>query len=87
MQSYPNWLNNGMPLRPAGNEAAEVNLPGVCQSGTNSNLSTSMYKIVMTVPHSGNEVTIQYGDAGGAVNDTCNRSWSIDNLKVSVLRN
>ncbi len=85
-QSYPNWYGNGSSLSPAGANSQNTQLPGVC-SLTNLPNGTSLYKILATVEHSKEKFTLYCSDAGGTANDTCTRSWSIDNLKVSVLRN
>jgi len=85
-QSYPNWLGNGTPLSPAGKDAEDINLPGTC-SFISSLRGTSRYKFVTTISHSADSFVLNCNDAGGNVNDTCQRSWSMDNLKVSVFRN
>ncbi|MES2003078.1 MAG: hypothetical protein V4450_01055 [Bacteroidota bacterium] len=86
MQSYPNWLGNGSPLSPAGCNAMNTALPGVCSLVSNAR-GTSRYQIVTTIQHSASSVILICNDAGGVFNDTCQRSWSLDNLKVSVLNN
>ena len=83
-QSYPNWLNTS--LSAAGADAQNTNLPGVC-SLVSSIRGTSLYRIVKTIEHSANSFVFTCGDSGGTFNDTCTRSWSIDNLKVSVFKN
>ncbi len=85
-QAYPNWLGNGSPLSPAGADAQNTNLPGVCTLSNQAG-GTSMYHIISTIPHSGTGFVLTCSDAGGQVNDTCQRSWSIDNLKVTIFKN
>ena len=85
-QAYPNWLGNSMPLSPAGADAFNTNLPGLC-SLISSSRGTSMYKIVRSIAHSNKIFQLACSDAGGIHNDTCTRSWSMDNLKISVLKN
>jgi hypothetical protein len=85
-QSYPNWYGNGSSLSPAGSNAENTNLPGVCTL-TNVSNGTSLYKFSVLVDHNINKLSLECSDSGGSANDTCYRSWSIDNLKVSVLRN
>ncbi len=85
-QSYPNWYGNGSSLSPAGANSQTTQLPGVCSLTSLPN-GTSLYKILATVEHSKDKFTLYCSDAGGTANDTCTRSWSIDNLKVSVMRN
>lgn len=84
-QSYPNWFNSG-PTYPAGNQAQEIYLPGLCSLKDNKR-GTSKYKIVHTMQHTTKTVKISMSDAGGNKNDTCARSWAIDNLKISALKN
>lgn len=85
-QSYPNWLGNSSPLSPAGRSAINTDLPGGC-SPINSAHGSSLYRIISTIPHNAQTVTISCSDAGNFFNDTCQRSWSIDNLKVSAFKN
>lgn len=85
-QSYPNWIANGIALSPAGRDAEEVYLPGTC-SFTNATRGTSRYRIITTISHNNADFVLRCNDAGGINNDTCTRSWSMDNLKVSVFKN
>ena len=85
-QAYPNWYNNGSPASPAGNQAQEIYLPGLC-SKKNSTRGTSVYRIVHSLQHSKKTVKLDLSDAGGARNDTCSRSWSIDNIRIITLEN
>jgi len=84
-QAYPNWLNSG-PTFPAGNHAQEIYLPGVCSLKDNKR-GTSKYKIVHTMQHQSKTFHLSLSDAGAVKNDTCTRSWAIDNLKISALKN
>ena len=85
-QSYPNWLGNGSALSVAGNNAQQIGLPGIC-GNVASEKGTSYYKIVQTFSHKQSDFTLQLSDAGGNVNDTCNRSWSVNRLTISVYHN
>lgn len=87
LQSYPNWFGNGSSLSPAGADASNLNLPGTCNPVNISSWGTSKYRIIQTIAHSEKNFVLNFSDAGGTANDTCRRSWSIDNLKVSVFRN
>jgi hypothetical protein len=84
-QAYPNWLNSG-PTFPAGNHAQEINLLGKCSLVSNQR-GTSKYRIVHTMQHALAGFDLSLSDAGGGKNDTCTRSWAIDNLKISTLKN
>ncbi len=85
-QSYPNWLGNRTPLSPAGKNAIEVNLPGICNR-VNSKRGTSMYRLITTLSHSKDSFQLTFSDAGGNHNDTCQRSWSMDNLSINLIHN
>jgi len=85
-QSYPNWLGNGSPLSPAGANAYTTNLPGACRLATSAH-GTSMYKMVKTILSNGNTFQLQCSDAVHPFNDACELSWSIDNLKITTIRN
>lgn len=79
-QSYPQWLNNG--LSPAGANSQTSSLPGLCGHG-----NTSMYRMISTLSHTDSTFSLQFGDAGSGQSDTCSRSWSVDNVRISVFRN
>jgi hypothetical protein len=85
-QSYPNWLGNGSPLTAAGSDAVNTNLPGICTLVSSTN-KTTMYRIISTIQHSNSTFAFTCSDSGGTPNDTCTRSWSFDNFKVSVFKN
>jgi len=85
-QSYPNWYGNAALLSPAGANAQNTDLPGTCSLVTRSRAS-SMYHIVISATHSNSSFILECNDAGGVANDTCTRSWSMDNLKITTLKN
>jgi hypothetical protein len=84
-QAYPNWVGNGSIEYPAGNQAQEIYLPSPC--GKNVARGTNHYKMIQSMAHTKTSIKFDISDTGGALNDTCNRSWSIDNLKITVLNN
>jgi len=84
-QAYPNWFNQ-VPTSPAGNQAQEIYLPGFF-SKQNNIRGSSHYKIVHSLPHTKSTFELVLSDAGGERNDTCSRSWSIDNIKIVTLEN
>lgn len=85
-QSYPNWLGNGSSLSAAGADAFTSNLPGACRL-INSPHGTSMYKMVRTFLHSNSSLQFSCSDAGNYFNLPCDRSWSMDNLKITAIKN
>ncbi len=84
-QAYPNWLGNGSALSHAGANAYQLKLPGVCNT-VNTAYGTSLYKMEKTMAHSDSTFLINLSDAGNPVNDFCGRSWSIDNIKISTIK-
>ncbi len=84
-QSYPNWLGSGSP-GPAGRNAADIELAGACAL-SGSARGSSRYRIISTVPHTSENFSFIASDAGNFFNDTCKRSWALDNVKVSVFNN
>lgn len=84
-QAYPNWVGNGSIEFPAGNLAQEIYLPSPC--GKNVARGTNYYKMIQSMAHTQTSFKFDISDVGGALNDTCNRSWSVDNLKITVLNN
>ncbi|MBI2283781.1 MAG: hypothetical protein HYU71_08750 [Bacteroidetes bacterium] len=85
-QSYPNWIGNGSALSPAGVNSETTSLPGIC-SLINSPTGSTRYRIVTTIQHTASTFDLDCNDAGGVFNDTCQRGWSMDNLKISVFKN
>ena len=80
-QSYPNWIGNGSPLNPPGANAFSTNMPGACNL-INNPKGTFHYKMEFTEYHSDEKLKIDMSDAGEFFNLNCDRSWSIDNLKI-----
>jgi len=85
-QAYPNWLNGGAALSPAYSDAFTTHLPGVCRLASSSH-GTSMYKIVRTILHTDSTFQLQCSDAVHPLNDDCELSWSMDNLKITTINN
>jgi hypothetical protein len=85
-QSYPNWIGNGSPLNPPGANAFTTNIPGACIWVSKPN-GSSMYKMERTEIHSDSTFTLACSDAGEFFNLNCDRSWSIDNLKITLINN
>lgn len=85
-QSYPHWLGNGSSLYPATSGAYTNNLPGACILSGNPH-GTSLYKIARTFLHTNSTFDCACSDAGDYFNLPCNRSWSMDNLKITLINN
>jgi hypothetical protein len=86
MQAYPNWIGNGSALNPPGSNAFDLNLTGACRNISKTN-GTSYYKMERTVMHSDSTFIFAGSDAGAYFQLNCDRSWSIDNMKISVIYN
>lgn len=86
MQAYPNWIGNGSALNPQGSNAFNLNLKGACRNINKAN-GTSHYKMERTIIHSDSTFTFAASDAGAYFQLNCDRSWSIDNMKITVIYN
>lgn len=81
LQSYPNnypFQNN------PGAGSGNFNLPGLCSTGA----KTSLYRIERLIRHSGGRVSITFEDflkQSNVPDKLCDESWSLDNLKISVV--
>lgn len=85
-QSYPNWIGNGSVLSPSGANAYTKLLPNACLQAS-VNLGTAEYKIEQTLQHNSKTFQLILSDAGQFFNQPCQRSWSIDNLKIELINN
>lgn len=83
-QSYPdNYLRQHFPK----SGAIQTNLPGLCIFGAFQNYTTR-YRIVQMVPHTGNSISITFGDELFQFenpNPICDESWSINKIKVTTM--
>jgi len=76
VQSFPQNVPASNPLKTG---ALITNLPVLCSSWVGS----SMYKISKKIPNNSNSLNISF--KGGADQNACDESWSIDNVKVKLL--
>jgi hypothetical protein len=83
LQDYPNFYQAGAALPPR-SYAADTSLPGYC-AGQNLPNATSSYRIVKTVAHTSSSLKLSFNDA--LQGSSCEKSWSIDNLKITALKN
>ena len=82
-QSYPNVFPFDNPPR---QELTRL-LPGLCSLSSDFD-GTSLYTIEKGFEHTGNALMIRFHDnlyQPNAVNQKCDESWSLDNLKVRVI--
>ncbi|PHX74770.1 MAG: hypothetical protein CK547_01575 [Chitinophagaceae bacterium] len=82
-QSYPDWIGVVIPAPPRGN-SLDTLLPGVCTYKDRIN-GSSKYRISFTRPHKDSVLVLQLNDA--LQGNTCDKSWSIDNLIVEAITN
>ena len=85
-QAYPNWINAGYALNPVGSNAFDLTLKGACRY-FNLVGGTSLYRMERTIIHSDSTFKFSASDAGEFFELNCDRSWSIDNLKITAIYN
>ncbi|RFM26640.1 hypothetical protein [Deminuibacter soli] len=81
-QAFPYYFGSG--VSPARGGSQDTLFPGVCASQTLPN-GTTLYKMQYTITHSAATFTLSCNDA--LQGSLCDKSWSIDNLVISVLNN
>ena len=82
-QSYP----NDFPFDNLPREGSSRFLPGLCSLESDLD-GTTLYKIEKGFEHTANALLINFYDRlyqPNAVNEICDESWSLDNLKVRVI--
>ena len=82
-QAFPDWYPQV--ANPALGNAIQNDLPGRCAWKDRKN-GTTMYKIVRQFPHSNNSFQLSLSDALQPFQSECEKSWSIDNLKITALK-
>lgn len=81
--SFPNWFPQGN--NPAFGNAIRTDLPGRCGWKEKKN-GTAMYKIVQQFPHTNKKFQLSLTDALQPFNSECEKSWSIDNVKITAFK-
>jgi len=84
-QSYPANYSAGSINNPSKTEAVSI-LPGICTWGMT--FGTAVYKIVKTISHTGNKVTINFKDLliqTNVSNQLCDESWSMGGITVKLI--
>jgi hypothetical protein len=82
-QSFPEWFPNGQ--NPIKSNSLDIALPGLCYSRNNKN-GTTMYSIKKSFPNTDKSVVVSISDALQPYNSSCEKSWSIDNIKIVAFR-
>ncbi|HQR94860.1 MAG TPA: hypothetical protein PLZ97_16020, partial [Sediminibacterium sp.] len=83
-QSFPNNYQAGMTSIKAFSNAWAI-LPGIC-SKAGQEKGTSMYKIEIITSHTG-AIKLAFNNDASTPLNLCEKSWSIDNLKLTAITN
>jgi len=82
-QTYP---ENGLRFNNPETGATKRNLPAWCTSNEVSHSST-LYSISKIVGHTSSKASVRFFDQlTNPTEDKCDESWSLDNLKITLLR-
>lgn len=84
-QSFPNNYKAGNASSPAHSDAWNISLPGVCALKDSAN-GSSLYKIEITTSHNANAMTLACSDALQPFNSLCQKSWSVDNIRITAIK-
>lgn len=85
-QSFPGNYKAGAVSNPAHANAWNISLPGICALKDSAN-GSSLYKIEVITSHNADVIRIACNDALQPFNSLCQKSWSIDNLRVTAIYN
>lgn len=87
-QSYPLFFGAGQPPSRPGVNAVRTDLPGACLWKDRPN-GTTQYHIVKTYEHTAKTLRIALQDnlkvARNTTSPICNKSWSVDNVRISSI--
>ena len=83
-QSYPKDYNPVLPQNPAHSDAWSL-LPGVCALYGQKD-GTSFYKIDYTTAHTSVKLKLDWNDALQPFGQSCNKSWSMDNILITAVK-
>ncbi len=83
-QCFPENYRSGYNPFPARGNAWEVALPGVCALAGESK-GTTLYKVDLFQQHSDTLVRIAFTDQINGAQPLCEKSWSVDNVRVTAM--
>ncbi len=83
LQGYPDWYPAGN--NPTHGNAIQINLPGRCL-WKDSAQGTSLYRIVQSFGHDQPSFELSLSDALQPFAAICEKSWSIDELTITVYK-
>ncbi len=84
-QAFPNNYTPGQTTNPARSNSWNTNLPGVCLLKQSPN-GSSLYKIDLRTAHTASALKLACNDVLQPFNSFCNKSWSIDNIKLTAMQ-
>jgi len=82
-QAFPEWYPNGS--NPIKSNSINLDLPGLCYSKNNKE-GTTFYSIKRTFKNDDKEIVLSLSDALQPFNSLCEKSWSIDNIKIVAFK-
>lgn len=84
-QAFPNNYTPGQTVQPARSDSWNSNLPGLCLLKQSAN-GSSMYKIDIRTAHTASQLKLACNDVLQPFNSFCNKSWSMDNIKITTIQ-
>jgi hypothetical protein len=82
--SFPDNYSAGINPYPARGNSWNFHLQGVCSQQSNTQ-GTTLYKVQKIYPHESGTLKIAFTDNLQIKNNLCDKSWSIDNLRITVM--
>lgn len=82
-QAFPDWYPNGK--NPIKSNSINLDLPGLCYSKNNIQ-GTTFYSIKRTIQNKDDKIILSLSDALQPFNSQCEKSWSIDNIKIVAFK-
>lgn len=83
-QSFPDMYQPGVDPFPARGNSWQIGLPGACAPAV-SNSGTTLYKVDLFHYHTNGLARISFTDQMRLELPLCNKSWSIDNVRVTAM--
>lgn len=83
-QCFPENYRPGYDPFPAKGNSWRINLPGGCTPASQTG-GTTLYKVDLFQAHSGSLVRIGFTDQMKGERPLCEKSWSVDNVRITAL--
>lgn len=84
-QAFPDNYTPGQTANPARSNSWNTSLPGICLLKQSTN-GSSLYKIDIRTAHTAGKVKLACNDVLQPFNSFCNKSWSMDNIKITAIQ-